>query len=189
MSERMDISNRRTFLRTAGAVGVAAGLVGCGTQPHGTTPVKPDTSGTAEDTAVLQAALALEHQGIAAYEDLLLKGPSLDKETRATLGQFQKHHQAHRDALAATIRARSETPVAAKDSYDFKRPFDLEGWLRLAADTENKAANAYAEAIGKFSNRTLAVQAAKILAAEAWHTAALRRMLKEDPAPDWQLTS
>jgi hypothetical protein len=98
----------------------------------------------------------------------------------------------HRKALIDTLAvlAPEVRPVEKKPSYDFGLPakFGPVDLIKLAAKIENTAANLYAEAVGKLSSPSLRVNAAKILGAEAWHTAVLRGALKEDPAPDWQLT-
>jgi hypothetical protein len=61
------------------------------------------SAATAGDVDILNSALAAEHKGIAAYDvgahSGLLQKPALDLAI-----QFQGHHKAHADLLAATIR-------------------------------------------------------------------------------------
>ena len=71
-----------------------------------------------DDAGILNVALALEHQGIAAYqlgaESGLLQKPVLDI---AIL--FQSHHKAHRDALVATIEKLGGKAVASRSNADY----------------------------------------------------------------------
>jgi hypothetical protein len=186
----MSRTTRRRFLkRAAGAAGAAAAVGAAGAVGGCRIPAEvADTR--ADDAEILQLGLALEHEGIFAYEAGLKSGllAKLGPGVVDLAKKFQSHHVDHRNALAETIRVLGGTPAEAKDSYDLgtiNGPVDV---VKLAVKIENKAANLYAEAVGKISSPAIRVQAAKILGAEAWHTAVLRGALKEDPAPDWQLT-
>ena len=184
---RSDRKNRREFLIQAGAAGAVAGVVGCTESKPPAPAPPPDTK--AGDVEILQSALALEHQGIAAYQAALDSGLIKDEKVADVARKFQNHHKDHRAALTDAIRNLGGKPAEKKDAYDFGAPKRAEDLLRLAAKIENTAANAYADAVGKLGDRRLAVQAAKILGAEAWHTAVLRSALGDDPAPSWELTA
>lgn len=181
-------TTRRRFLKHAGAataVGAAVAVSGCQAPPE-----PPDKR--ADDAKILQGALALEHEGIAAYEAAIKSGllEKLGAGVVALAKKFQGHHVDHREKLIATITLLGQTPIGKKDAYDWglnknTTPVDV---VKLAAKIENMAANAYAQAVGVLDSPALRVQAAKILGAEAWHTAVLRGALNQDPAPDWELT-
>jgi rubrerythrin len=140
----------------------------------------------ARDVSILNVALGLEHEAIAAYQlgatSGLLQKPVLDVAV-----QFQSHHKAHRDALIATIQKLGGAPVAEKklDEYaaalkagTLKNQGDV---LDLAARLELGATNAYLGVIPAFGNKDLAKVAARLAADETMHftvlTSALGRPL------------
>lgn len=136
------------------------------------------------DVRILNGGLAAEYQGIAAYqvgaESGLLQKPVLDLAL-----QFQGHHKAHADLLAATIKQLGGTAASPKQKYDFpvaqlKTQTDV---LRFAAGLEQGAASAYLAAVPAFDNRDLAKAAASILGDEAMHWAILRQAVGENPVP------
>ena len=71
----------------------------------------------AKDVSILNVALGLEHETIAAYqigaESKLLKQPVLGVAVA-----FQGHHKENRDALVATIGKLGGRPVAAKSMQE-----------------------------------------------------------------------
>jgi len=136
------------------------------------------------DVQILNTAIGAEYEGIAAYqvgaESGLLQKPVLDLAV-----QFQGHHRAHADLLAATVSKLGGTPVAPKDRYTFptdklKTQADV---LRFAAQLESGAVTAYLGAVPVLSDRELARAAASILGDEAMHLAVLRYALGENPVP------
>ena len=179
------VAGRRMFMTRSSLVlsGTAIALLaGCeGTAAQGR---KPSAQSAADDVTILNGALAAEQQGIAAYqvgaESGLLQKPVLDLAV-----QFQGHHKAHADLLAATIKQLGGAPVAAKQKYDFpvdqlKTQADV---LRFAAGLEQGAVSAYMSAVPRLENRDLAKAAASILGDEAMHWAVLRQALGDNPVP------
>ena len=176
--------SRRAFLQGSSTVLSASAialLAGCQAL---SAAEKKGGDAAANDVAVLSSALAAEHQAIAAYqvgaESGLLQKPVLNLAV-----QFQGHHKAHADLLAATIKQLGGSPVAALSRYDFpvdklKNQTDV---LRFAAELERGAVSAYLGAVPLFGNRDLAKAAASILGDEAMHWAILRQALGEDPVP------
>lgn len=175
-------SPRRGFLGTAGtlsAVGVAL-LAGRPALAQGM------AGDPARDVGILNVALGLEHEAIAAYQlgaqSGLLQKPVLDVAV-----QFQSHHKAHRDALAATVQRLGGTPVAEKRLDEYARALKadtLRGQadvLELAARLELGATNAYLGVIPSFGSKDLAKVAARLAADETMHftvlTGALGRPL------------
>jgi rubrerythrin len=178
-------AGRRLFLSRSGLLlsGTAVALL-AGNGALAATMKKNGTDAQAGDVNILNAALAAEQQGIAAYqvgaESGLLQKPALDLAV-----QFQGHHKAHRDLLAATIKQLGGTPVEARQKYDFpvdklKSQADV---LRFAAGLEQGAVSAYLGAIPQFDNRDLAKAAGSILGDEAMHWAILRNAVGEAPVP------
>jgi bacterioferritin (cytochrome b1) len=138
------------------------------------------------DVAVLNSALGLEYQAIAAYqvgaESGLLQKPVLDLAV-----QFQNDHKQHAQLLSSTVAKLGGTPVMAKRPADYHFPTDTlksqADVLRFAAGLEKGAATAYLGAVPIFANKDLAKAAASILGDETMHWAVLRQALGENPVP------
>jgi rubrerythrin len=175
---------RRDFLRTGGlfATGMAAATSLAPARSRAATP----SGSTADDIAILNTALGLEYQAIAAYqvgaESGLLHKPVLD----VALG-FQSQHKAHAQVLASTIEKLGGTPVTARAPSDYgfpsgqlKHQADV---LAFAAGLEKGAASAYLGAVPRFHNKDLARAAASILGDETMHWAILLNALGKDPVP------
>ena len=141
-------------------------------------------SSAAGDVRILNAALASEHEAVAAYQVGAESG-LLDKGTLKLASQFQGHHKAHVDVLAGTIVKLGGKASGARSRYSFpveklKRQEDV---LRFAAGLEHGAVSAYLAAVPAFDDRQLAKAAASILGDEAMHWAVLRHAVGDDPVP------
>jgi bacterioferritin (cytochrome b1) len=181
------IATRRSLITGAGKLTLSATavalLAGCQSMAA-TSDTKMGS--TADDVAVLNTALALEYQAIAAYqvgaESGLLQKPVLDVAV-----QFQSDHKQHADVLVSTVKQLGGTPVMAKKPADYKFPVDQlksqADVLRFAATLEKGAASAYLGAIPVFNNKDLAKAAGSILGDETMHWAVLRSALGENPVP------
>jgi rubrerythrin len=178
-------ASRRAFVgrstRLLSATGIAL-LTGCESLAA---QKSSGSAATAGDVDILNSALAAEHKGIAAYDvgahSGLLQKPALDLAI-----QFQGHHKAHADLLAATIRKLGGAPVAPLSKYDFpvaqlKTQADV---LRFAANLEQGAVSAYLGAVPVLGERELARAAASILGDEAMHWAVLLNVLGDNPVPN-----
>lgn len=178
-------AKRRDFLRGSGTVLSASAialLAGCNTVSAANKKESGDSA--ANDVGILNGALAAEQQAVAAYqvgaESGLLQKPVLDLAV-----QFQGHHKAHADLLAATVKQLGGNPVAPQTKYSFptdklKNQADV---LRFAAELERGAVSAYLNAVPILDNRELAKAAASILGDEAMHWAVLRQAVGENPVP------
>lgn len=138
----------------------------------------------AGDAGILNSALASELEAIAAYQVGAESG-LLQKPVLALALQFQGHHKAHADLLAATVRQLGGKPNEPRATYGFpveklKTQADV---LRFAAGLEKGAVSAYLGAVPLFGDRELSRAAASILGDEAMHWAVLRNALGEDPVP------
>ncbi|MGQ9898478.1 MAG: ferritin-like domain-containing protein [Acidobacteriota bacterium] len=140
------------------------------------------------DVDLLNAALALEHQVIAAYDvgTGLLKG-----EPRDLAKHFQSQHRAHRDFLVGEIRKLGGKPVVALDSYKFEgkndAPLELktaEDILVFALSLEAGAASAYLGWLPQLASKPLLATIAGIACDESQHAAAIRLLLRQQPAPE-----
>ncbi len=136
----------------------------------------------ANDVAILNVALGLEHEAIAAYqigaESKLLKQPVLGIAV-----QFQSHHKEHRDALIATINKMGGKAVESKKIADYAKELNAASIksandiLMLAAKLELGAANAYLGVIPSFSSGDLAKVSARLAADETMHWTVLSNAL------------
>ncbi|NKB49403.1 MAG: DUF4439 domain-containing protein [Alphaproteobacteria bacterium] len=186
--------SRRRFLGSAGKVTLSATAIAliAGSDSLAASHSGGRKSDPAQDTAILNVALGLEHEAINAYrlgaESGLLQKPVLDV---AVL--FQGHHKAHRDALADTVKKLGGTAVAAKKLADYasdlkantlKNQTDV---LKLAARLERGAANAYIGVIPAFGDADLAQIAGRLAADETMHWTVLANALGQ-PVPKAALT-
>jgi bacterioferritin (cytochrome b1) len=181
------LASRRGLITDAGKLTLSATavalLTGCQSMAA---PAATKMGSTADDVAVLNTALGLEYQAIAAYqvgaESGLLQKPVLDLAV-----QFQGDHKKHAEVLASTITKLGGTPVAMRKSAEYKFPTDQlksqADVLRFAAGLEKGAASAYLGAVPVFDNKDLAKAAASILGDETMHWAILRNALGENPVP------
>lgn len=175
---------RRDFLKKGGAFGLAAIALGL-------VDIKPgwasmSSSSEAGDAQILNVALALEFEAIAAYgvgaKSGLLKGQVLKLAL-----QFRGQHRAHAEALQGAIRGMGGRAVTPKPVADYHFPVSTlhsqADVVRFAAGLEKAAAMAYLGTVPDFHNRGLAKTAASIMGDETMHWAVLRGALGENPVP------
>ena len=151
LARRQFLSQSTSLTLSAAAVGVLAGA-----------PRLARAEGDpAKDTAILNVALGLEYEAIAAYQ-LGAQSGLLQKPVLETAVLFQSHHKGHRDALAATIQKMGGTPVAEKSLDDYEKALNA-GMLKNQADVlalatrlELGATNAYLGVIPSFRDPALA---------------------------------
>jgi hypothetical protein len=181
-------ASRRNLILGAGqaltGVTAAALLGGCvhGAMAQGSTAA----ADPAQDVQILNAAIALEHEGIAAYT--IAAGSGLLQPAVVQVGvTFKGHHEGHRDALIGAVRTLGGTPVAAKTTDEYIRDLNVASLrdqadvLRLALRLERGAANAYLSLIPSMSADYHQV-AARLAGDEAFHAAILANALGE-PIP------
>lgn len=172
---------RRSFVRAGLLSAAAVALLGGN---DALAAKKGDAAAGGADVDLLNAALAAEHQAIAAYQVGAGSG-LLTPAVKSLALEFQGHHKAHADLLAATVTKLGGKAVDAKSTYDFpvaqlKTQADV---LRFAAGLEKGAVSAYVGAVPKFTDRELSHAAATILGDEAMHWAVLRNAVGEAPVP------
>jgi hypothetical protein len=181
-------ATRRQWLRGTGGTVLSAGalalIAGCETRATAATGRAAAAPGG--DAEILNTALDLEYQAIAAYQvgaDSKLLTPA----TLAVAVAFQGDHRAHAQLLDATVRKLGGRPVAPKTAAQYGFPLPRLATERdvvsFAASLEQSAATAYLNAVPRFADGELAKAAASILGAEAMHWAALRQALGEPPVP------
>ena len=178
------IHPRRNFLGRATSLTLSAAAVGV---LAGKSGLAHAAMHAGKDVDILNVALGLEHEAIAAYqlgaESGLLQKPVLDV---AVL--FQSHHKAHRDALIATIEKLGGKPVQPRSNEEVAQALGASGLksqtdvLTLARRLEGGAANAYIGVIPSFKDVQLSKVASRLAADETMHWTALSQALGE-PLP------
>jgi rubrerythrin len=180
------VTSRRHLLRGAGTATLSAVAVSLITGCDSMAADKQMTANPSSDVDILNSALGLEYQAIAAYqvgaESGLLQKPVLDLAV-----QFQGDHKQHAQVLSSTVTKLGGKPVAPKQTADYNFPVNTlksqADVLRFAAGLEKGAASAYLGAVPAFGNKDLAKAAASILGDETMHWAILRNALGENPVP------
>ena len=164
--------SRRQVLR-AGGLSVAAGVM-ASAMPAAAVEVK-----FAGDLAILNVALGLEHQAIAAYE-AGAKSKLLNADQLKLAVSFQNDHKRHRDALTKFIQRFHGTPVEPKASYDFGTITSATDIVKLAQSLEDGAMGAYLANAGKLENREILNAAVPILEDEVRHNTVFKQLLGMD---------
>lgn len=135
----------------------------------------------AGDIAVLDAMLALEHETLDAYRRAMACG-LLAPRAQDLAARFADDHRAHRELLAATIRALGGAPRGASASrapiVAFAREADA---LDLCARAERFAADACLTMVPALRDRALARLAARLAADEAMHWGMVNAALGRRP--------
>ena len=175
---------RRALLSDSGKVLSLAGLtalVGAGVAGPAFGQAAPG-----QDVQLLNAAIALEHEGIAAYT--IAAGSGLLKPEVVKIGvTFRGHHERHRDELVKAVRALGGQPVAAKSDKEYATQLNVAKLknqadvLRLALGLERGAANAYLGLIPSLGTNYHQI-AGRMAGDEAFHVAVLGGALGE-PIP------
>ena len=128
------------------------------------------------DLAILNVALGLEHEAVAAYqagaESRLLSGQVLD-----TALSYQRDHKRHRDTLIKLIKRNGGTAVEPKQQYDFGVIKTAEDILQLAHKLEQGAVDAYLANAAKLQSSVILDAAAAVLVDEVRHATVFKQAL------------
>jgi hypothetical protein len=168
--------NRRGLLKIGGSAAAGVGLLMLSPEAIARPPGRG--AAVAADVSVMQGALALEHEGIAAYR-LAAGSGLLSQGTIAVAGVFLGHHQGHRDALAKLIAEAGGKPVEPKNDQEYAASLNLAALkseaevVRFAAGLEQGAANAYVGQVAALRDSKLARLFSQLGADEAVHWALL----------------
>lgn len=171
--------SRRAFMQGTSVATLSAGAVLLLAGNGAAAATKGDLS---NDIGILNVALGLEHQGIAAYT-LGAKSGLLQKGVLDVAVKFQDDHKVHRDLLAGAITKMGGKPVTEKTLDEYAKALNAaslksqEDVLKLALSLELGATNAYLSVIPSFKDRGLAQVAARLAADETAHWAILNNAL------------
>ena len=161
--------SRRQVLKAGGVSAAAAGALALSS-------AIPAEAKYAGDLAILNVALGLEHQAIAAY-DAGAKSKLLSVDQLKIAVSFQNDHKRHRDALTSFIRRFGGTPVTPKSTYDFGTITSATDIVKLAQGLEEGAEGAYLANAGKLENREILNAAVPILEDEVRHNVVFKQLL------------
>jgi rubrerythrin len=179
-TSKLQTPNRRLFLG-ANALTLSAGAIAMLGGKEAFAAGKP--MDIKNDLAILNVAVGLEHEGIAAYA-IALKSGLLNAAHMKAATTFQDDHRQHNDALVATIRKLGGKPVESKSLAEYAKELKVDQLrteddvLDLAARLELGATNAYLGVITAFKDPALGKIAARLAADEAAHFALLNFDLK-----------
>ncbi len=128
------------------------------------------------DLAILNVALGLEHEAIAAYN--AGAGSKLLTADQLKLAvSLLNDHIRHRDVLIKFIRRYKGTPVQPKSSYDFGAITSATDIVKLAHGLEKGAALAYLANAYKLESNEILSAAVPILVDEVRHTTVFAQLL------------
>jgi rubrerythrin len=181
-SLRETAATRRGILTGGGKVVLSATavafLAGCTNKSSGMGMQTAEQ--TKSDVDILNTALGLEYEGIAAYQVGAESGLLQPDVLKLAVG-FQSDHKQHAEALVKAVTQMGGMPVQPKTAAEYNFPVDTlksqTDVLKFASGLEEGAVNAYKGAIPLFSNHDLAGAGASILGSEAMHWAILRNAL------------
>lgn len=129
-----------------------------------------------DDLVILNVALGLEHEAIAAYQtgakSGLLSGSALDMAV-----SFLRDHERHRDTIDGFLRRFGGSPVLPRKDYDFGTISTAGNILALAHRLEQGAADAYLANAAKLQSAEILDAAAGILVDEVRHATAFKLAL------------
>ena len=162
-------SRREIVVSLARAAGVAPLVLGA---LEGTARALPRTEST--DMAILEAAVALEEQAIAIYDEGARHG-LVPTGLRHYAVEFRGDHVGHRDTQIAILEERGgRAPRPPKNGLSLAAGDE---WIRQALTIEIAAQDAYGALISQIGTKDYLLSAAFILVDEIRHMTVWRRAL------------
>jgi hypothetical protein len=138
------------------------------------------------DIDLLNASLAGEYFGIAAYEAAIGTG-FLDDGTVGVARAFQADHQAHADKIVELITERAGACVSPLTAEIYAKDYpplnSAEDVVAYAIELESGAAAADIASLAQYEEGALAVVIAQIAGVEAQHWSALLAATGQPPVP------
>lgn len=166
------LSPRRQFIRSAVInAGVSAAVVNFLEGRVAALPRSEDT-----DIAILNAALALEHEAIGVYGDALARN-LVPAGLREYAVEFVGAHEGHRDTQVEILRERGVTAVGPHKVEPIRETTAGDGVLRRFLSIEAAAESAYLRLIGQIRTNDYLLSAGFIVVDEARHQTIWRRAL------------
>ncbi len=176
-------STRRTLLggwQTAVAGGAIVGLVGCGKSSSRPNLRSLAPAARSADVVLLNRALDLEHEAIAAYTAGI---PLLDGRAKKAAQLFLEQELSHAGEMSGLVKQAGGKPNKPRSSYDLGRPRTGSDVLRLLHELEHRELRLYLAAITQLTPGAVRAAIAAVLANDAQHVAVLRSVLGLAPVP------
>lgn len=166
-------SDRRSFLRLAGLVGVGAAFVAGGTMASAPTAAAAPKFGKG-DIGILNYALTLEYLESTFYAKGLDAGVLSGRDLEL-VEPIHKHERAHVKAVKETVNKLGGTPVEAPELKFPKGTFDsADKFLATAVQFEELGVVAYHGQVTRIKNVDVLAAAASIAGVESRHAAILQ---------------
>lgn len=175
-------TNRRSFLKYAGLVGVGASFVAGGvfSAPYAAANVAAVAKG---DLDILNYGLTLEYLEADFYAMGIAKG-LLTGRTLDLITPIADHEKAHVDALTSTIKSLGGTPVAKpKITYPAGTFASMSSFLGTAHVFEELGVTAYHGQVPLIQSGDILGAAASIAGVESRHAAIIASLIGKDPFP------
>lgn len=178
MERLSQASDRRAILKLAGLTSATLVVGALGASPALAATKRGGSATAGADVNVMQGALALEHEGIAAYKIAAGSG-LLSQGTIAVASVFLGHHEGHRDALAKLIGQMGGKPLEPKSNAEYIQDLNIAALkseadvVKFAAGLEQGATNAYVGQIAALKDPQIAHLFAQLGTDEAVHWALL----------------
>ncbi|GGM14023.1 ferritin-like domain-containing protein [Nakamurella endophytica] len=184
-------SDRRTFLKWAGLVGVGAGFVAGGLLGAPTAAqaaeIKRDVKAAAKaggDVDILNYALTLEYLESDFYATGLAKGflSGRELELVTPIGDHEKQHV---EAVTAAVKALGGTPVEKpKITYPDGTFASRDSFLKTASAFEELGVTAYHGQVPLVQSTDILAAAASIAGVESRHAAVIASLIGGEPFPN-----
>ena len=163
---------RREFIRSAFArTGASMAVLGL---LEGRIEALPRNEET--DIAILNAALAIEHEAIGLYGDALARN-LVPAGLREYAVEFKGAHEGHRDTQVEILRERGVTAMAPRAVGSIREPSAGDAVIRRLLSVEAAAESAYLRLIGHIRTSDYLLSAGFIVVDEARHQTIWRRAL------------
>jgi hypothetical protein len=174
---------RRSLLGRAG-VGLGAGaamvLAGCGSSSHHEDIRTLPAAAQNADVELLNRALDLEHETIAAYTAGI---PLLAGRPRRAAQQFLDQELSHAGELYGLVKEAGGKPHKPRSGYALGHPASAAAVLRLLHELEGRQLGLYLSIITRLSPGSVRAAVSAILGSDAQHVAIIRSSLHLDPLP------
>src|SRR5215210_1787645 len=191
-----DAGSRKRFLRMMGGAGAAGAfaifMAACGgddddSASSGSSGSKTNTNSgaaMADDLAIVQYALTLEHVETDFYNAVIDAGVIKDKALAETAKMIRDNEQDHVDTLTGAVKDLGGTPKRPKTNFDAVLAGGAQKVLETAAAVENLGAAAYLGQAGRIKSKDILAVALSIHTVEGRHAAALNSVAGKTIVPD-----
>lgn len=155
-------------------------MTACGKSSKGPSIRDLPAAAKSADVMLLNQALDLEHEAIAAYTAGI---PLLDGRPKKAAQLFLTQELSHAGEMHGLVKQAGGRPSKPRASYDLGRPSSALDVLRLLHEIERRELHLYLGTITQLSPGTVRAAVAAVLANDAQHVCVLRSALGLAPLP------